>query len=175
MPNQAIALSEDTPYSDWLELGQNLASQKRNLDWLIGDWINFGRQRFPEQIELALTSAGIEPTQVKRIEKTVKAFPPHLRSEKLSFDHHAHLADLPTQEALPMLKTAEQQNIDARALRIEAMLRKVEIGQILPREDDAEDDALLACVRAWNRAPLNVRDDFSEMIRESNKGVIEFR
>ena len=54
MPNQAIALalSEDTPYSDWLELGQNLASQKRNLDWLIGDWINFGRQRFPEQIEL---------------------------------------------------------------------------------------------------------------------------
>ena len=53
------------------------------------------------------------------------------------------------------------------------MLRKVETGQILPREDDAEDDALMALVRAWNRAPVSVREEFAEMMAGSAMGVIE--
>jgi hypothetical protein len=96
-----------------------------------------------------------------------------MRDSALSFDHHAHVADLPIQEALPLLKSAHDQNIDARKFRICAMLRKVETGQILPREEDGEDDALMAMVRAWNRAPVPAREDFAEMVFDSDMGLID--
>lgn len=169
-----LALPDNIAFPDWLDVGRNLAASKRHIDWLIGDWITFGRKQFPEQVELALEQFG-DRKQVKRIEKTVEAFPPHLRSPKLSFDHHAHVADMPAQEALPLLKKAEAENLDARHLRIEAMLRKVEIGQIYPRDEDHEDDMLLALVRAWNRASRNVRSEFFEMAEKSKHGLVDFQ
>lgn len=169
----ALDLPDTTPYPQWLALGRSLAARKRNTDWLIGDWINFGRAHYPEQISLALDGLGQDDRTVRRIEKTAKAFPPTVRLASLSFDHHAHVADMPTQEALPLLKQAHDAKWTARQTRVEAMLRKVDIGQILPREDDADDDALMACVRAWNRAPKAVREDFAEMVSESGLGLIE--
>lgn len=169
----ALALPEATPYPQWLALGRSLAARKRNTDWLIGDWINFGRQHYPEQIQQSLFDLGHDDRTVRRIEKTAKAFPPATRLASLSFDHHAHVADMPTQEALPLLKQAHDAHWTARQTRVEAMLRKVDIGQILPREDDADDDALMALVRSWNRAGKSVRQDFAEMVAESALGVIE--
>ena len=40
-------------------------------------------------------------------------------------------------------------------------------------EDDAEDDALMALVRAWNRAPVSVREEFAELMADSAMSVIE--
>lgn len=173
-PTLTLSLPEATTYDQWLGVGRQLASQERNLKWLIGDWIVFGRERFPEQIQAELPNLIDDEKVLKRIEKTVRAFPPHLRDEALSFDHHAHVADMPVQEALPLLKSAHDERLSARQLRIKAMLRKVETGQILPREDDFEDDAMLAVVRAWNRAPHSVRADFAEMVANSHLGLIEF-
>ena len=170
----ALALPETTSFPDWLSTGRALANSKRNIDWLIGDWLNFGKARFPEQIEMAIAELGEDRRRLKRIETTVAAFPPHKRDATLSFDHHAHVADMPQQEALPLLKHAAQEKMTARALRIEAMLRKVEIGQILPREDDAEDECLLAMVRAWNRATRHAREEFADMIADTHFGLIEF-
>ncbi len=171
--NLALDLADDTPFPEWLALGRDLANRKRNIDWLIGDWIHFGRENFPGQIELALGEVTEDPRRLKRIEKTVAAFPPHKRDANLSFDHHAHVADLPVQEALPLLKQAHDEGWDARQTRIRAMLRKVQTGQILPREDDAEDEAFMALVTRWNRAPRSVREDFAELVAASHLGVID--
>lgn len=169
----ALALPENMTFDSWLTEGRTLAATKRHMDFLIGDWINFGRQHFPEQIQESLPGLFDDMKLAKRAEKTAAAFPPHLRDASLTFEHHAHVADLPMQEALPLLKQAHDQNLPARKLRVQAMLRKVETGQVLPREDDPEDDELLACVRAWNRARTSVREDFAEMVAESGFGIIE--
>lgn len=169
-----LSLGDETPFEHWLAIGRGLADSKRHIDWLIGDWITFGRQRFPVQIEMALAEVVDDDKALRRIERTVAAFPPHLRDSGLSFDHHAHVADMPVQEALPLLHRARQEKLSPRQLRVEAMLRKVETGQILPREDDAEDAAMLALVHAWNRATRQVREDFAEMVRESHLGLIDF-
>jgi hypothetical protein len=170
----ALALPNAMSYDQWLELGRDIAHKRRSIDWMVGDWITFGREHFPEQIQEALPGFLDDDRAIRRIEKTVKAFPPHMRDASLSFDHHAHVADMPTQEALPLLKRASSERITARNFRIVAMLRKVETSQILPREEDAEDDALMAMVRAWNRAPHIAREDFAIMVRESQGGLIEF-
>ena len=168
-----LVLPHETSFDEWLDTGRALATNRRHIDWLIGDWITFGRAHFPEQIELALSSIDEDPRQLRRIEKTATAFPAHLRHADLSFEHHLHVADMPVQEALPLLKQAHEEHLPTRQLRIRAMLRKVETGQILAREDDAEDDALMLCIRAWNRAPRSVREDFAELIAESDLGLID--
>lgn len=169
----ALALPETTDFPTWLAKGRELATHKRHIDWLIGDWITFGRAHFPEQLDLALADLSDDPRNLKRIEKTAATFPPHLRDAALTFEHHAHVADMPVQEALPLLKQAHEEDLTARQLRIRAMLRKVETGQVLPREDDAADDMLLALCRAWNRATRDVRSEFAEMIAESDLGIVE--
>lgn len=170
IPDDALTLdlSAETPLPDWIALGRSLAVRKRQTDWLIGDWIAFGREHFPDQLELHLPEVADDPRNLRRIERTAKTFPPHLRSDKLTFEHHAHVADMPVQEALPLLKLAERENLSAKALRHRAMDRKLETGQILARDEDSADDKALSdlCV-AWNRSSLAVREDFAEMIAES--------
>lgn len=176
MPSNTLALDlpKDMALPDWLAMGRSLASQRRTIDWLLGDWLAFGREHFPaEQIEMALGDVTNDPRSLRRVEKVAKIFPAHLRNEALTFDHHAKVADLPVQEALPLLKRASDEKLTPGELRREAYIRKMETGQLLPREDDPEDDALLACVRAWNRAPLSVRQDFAEMVADSDFGDIE--
>lgn len=174
LPDNAIALSlsADTSLDDWVGLGRTLATRKRQMDWLIGDWITFGRQHFPEQIDLALEAMPDDSKNMRRIEKTAKAFPASLRHADLSFDHHAHVADLPTQEALPLLKEAHDERLEAGQLRIRAMLRKVEIGQILTNEEDHEYTMIRRLASTWNESPIPVREEFAEMIAESHMGVI---
>lgn len=169
----ALSIPDQATYTEWLAIGRSLAVQKQQTEWFIGDWIAFGRERFPEQIELALADVADDPRNVRRLEKTARTFPPHLRNQSLTFEHHAHVADMPVQDALPLLKEASERKLSARQLRTVAMLRKMETGQILVREDDPEYDAMLACVRAWNRAPLCVREDFAEMVAESHLADIE--
>lgn len=170
----ALSLPDATPFPEWLSIGRGLATQKRQIDWLIGDWFNFGRKQFPEQIDMAFDSLAIDPKAARLIEKTAKAFPPQFRDAALAFEHHAKVADMPLQEALPLLKSAREEKLTPGALGVRAMERKLETGQNLPREIDAEDDAMLALVRAWNRAPHSVRSDFSEYVAASHLGLIEF-
>lgn len=169
----ALTLPEGAPIEHWIEAGRQLADRKRELDWHTAEWADFGLRNYPEQLEMALGELGVELREVKRLHKTLEAFPPHLRDPGLTFEHHAHVADLPVQEALPLLKEAHEQHLPARKLRVMAMLKKVETGQTLPREDDADYDMLIACVRAWNRSSRTVRQEFAEMIVESDLGVID--
>lgn len=166
-----------TSFDDWLALGRTLAHTRLTIDFALGDWLAQGRDTFaPEQIEMALgeIAADVEQARaLKRVEKVARAFPVGTRDTALTFEHHAKVVDLPRQEALPLLKEARDEKLPASKLRIRAMLRKVDLGLVLPREDDPEYDAMLACVRAWNRAPIDVREDFAEMVAESGYGDIE--
>jgi hypothetical protein len=174
----ALALAEPAAsFTEWLAIGRDLAHTRLTIDFALGDWLAQGRDHFaPEQIELAIgeIAADVEQARaLKRVEKVARAFPPAVRDTALTFEHHAKVADLPRQEALPLLREAREEKLPASKLRVRAMLRKVDLGLVLPREDDPEYDALVACVRAWNRAPIDVREDFAEMVAESGYGIIE--
>lgn len=179
-PVLASAIEQDalTPDLDcWRAEGRALAHTRLTIDFQLGDWMAYGRDHFaPEQIELALGEIAADVDQaraLRRVEKVARTFPVGTRDTSLTFEHHAKVADLPQQEALPLLREAREEKLPASKLRIRAMLRKVDLGLVLPREDDPEYDAMLACVRAWNRAPVDVREDFAEMVAESGYQVIE--
>lgn len=175
----AVIPAPETPvdFQGWLGLGRDLARTRLEIDWRLGDWLAQGRDHFPpEQIEMALgeIAADVEQARaLRRVEKVARAFPVGTRDTALTFEHHAKVADLPREEALPLLIEARKEKLPASKLRVRAMLRKVDLGLVLPREDDPEYDAMLACVRAWNRAPIDVREDFAEMVAESHFADIE--
>ena len=160
-------------FDRWLAEGRRLAGIRLTLDFQIGDWLAKGRDHFaPEQIELALGEIALDAEHaraLKRVERVAKAFPPSQRHPGLSFEHHAQLADLPKQEALPLLQRAGKEKMPARKVRLEAMMRKIDLGLVLPREDDPECDQLTAICRAWNRASKTVREEFLEMAEEAGE------
>lgn len=167
-----LVMPKDTPLPEWINVGRSLATRKQNIDWLIGDWIAHGRAHFPEQIPLGLDAIGDDPKRISRIEKTVAAFPPHLRMAKLSFEHHAKVADMPMQEALPLLNLAASEKMPASALGTLAMIRKIDIGQNIPRDIDPDYDHILALSRLWNKSPVAARQEFADMVAECHLGVI---
>jgi hypothetical protein len=176
----APAVESPSEFDLWLAEGRRLAGIRLTLDFEIGDWLAKGRERFfPEQIELALGEIAVDAEHaraLKRVERVAKAFPPSQRHPSLTFEHHAQLVDLPKQEALPLLQRAGKEKMPARQVRLEAMMRKIDLGLVLPREDDPEDDAMLALCRAWNRATKPVREDFFAMAEEAadaGYGIIE--
>jgi len=167
-------------FEQWLAEGRRLAGIRLTLDFEIGDWLAKGRERFyPEQIEMALGEIAADAEHaraLKRLERVATTFPPAQRHPGLTFEHYAKVVDLPKQEALPILQRAGKERLSAREVRVEAMMRKVELGLVLPREDDPEYDAMLALCRAWNRAPKAVREDFFAMAEEAadaDYGIIE--
>ena len=170
----ALTLPETTPFDEWLAIGRNLAAQHKNMNWLIGDWALHGQTHYGQQFTLALPDISDDPKSVKAIAKVAKAFPPAHRDAGLSFAHHAGVADLPTDEALALLKNARQNRISAKQLKIKASVRKIEIGQTSIWDDkDIDYSELIAIVRAWNCAQPHIREQFVEMSEEANLGIIE--
>lgn len=125
-------------FDDWLDEGRVIASTKTSLDWAIADWVSYGQQVFPEQVEMALGSAVGDLVgdrrAIEKMAKTALAFPPSTRSAKLSFEHHAQIADMPREQALPFLVEAERQHWTARRLRLEAVMANMDIAQCTTAE-----------------------------------------
>jgi hypothetical protein len=161
-------------FSEWVQAGRNIVDKRRQINWGIADWVMFGSNHFPEQMKLALTDVDEDPRTLQRAEKVARAFPAHLRVASLSFDHHAHLADLPTQEALPLLADAAKEKLSAKQLKVRATMRKIALsGQAPFKDDDVDYTELMSIVRAWNSAQPHIRKEFIEMATNAKTGIIE--
>lgn len=177
---EVLPALQDTPegFNDWLEQGRELYARRKAIEWDCADWLSDGQARFPKQMEMVLPMLAADPIEQKKLTKAARvatAIPASNRNTALTFDHHAHVADLPLDERLTLLAKAANENISARALRIVAMERRRElgIGTMLIDDPDWDYQFLQAIARAWNRAPQHVRHDFFDMAGDANLGVVE--
>ena len=177
---EVLPALQDAPegFNDWLDAGRSLYEQRKALEWQCADWLAEGVARFPKQMEIVLPMLAADPIEQKKLTKAARvatAIPASNRNTALTFDHHAHVADLPLDERLTLLAKAADENISARALRIVAMERRRElgIGTMLIDDPDWDYQFLQAIARAWNRAPQHVRQDFFDMAGDAKLGVVE--
>ena len=171
MPNAPVG------FTDWLQQGRELYARRKRLEWECADWLAEGSAKFPEQMSLALQEFASDPIERKALARTARvaaAIPPSQRNTALTFTHHAHVADLPLEERLELLKRAETENLSARAMRIVSLERKAElnIGNAQFDDDDWEYQELMAIIRAWNRARRDARQSFYDMAGDAELGVI---
>lgn len=173
----ALAVISNTERDTWLETGRSLAQQRRDVDWRIGDWLVEGKEAgFVTQGEFDFLSdqLGLAPKRLKAAVNAASHFPPATRDETLSVEHHVHVAALPGPDALSILKQAKEAHWTPEETRVEAIKRKVEIGQTtLLTDDDWAQHMLVDICRRWNRATPDVRREFLEMAEEANLGIID--
>lgn len=170
------AVPADLAFPDWLATLKTLAGIRRNIDWVIGDWLRIGQERFPEQIQMELLGGelGMSPKRLKRVVDISAKFPSHVRDETLSIEHHAHVADLPRPEQMELLSKAKREHWSDDDMRKQAISRKVESGLVQTMtQADYEQHALMSLQHAYNRAPRHIRIEFIEAATEANGGEVD--
>lgn len=169
-----LDLPAEVTFEQWSDLGRKLCQGARTINWLIGDWLIAGSERFGERARseaLAIFRSDVE--RFDPIVRTCRRFPSDRRHEALSFSHHlAVMAVTDDSEADRLLAQAEEARITAAALK--AQVRVAHDRQVpMMVDDDPEDTAMRLIAQAWNRAPRAARESFFELAEEVELGVID--
>jgi hypothetical protein len=159
-------------FDQWLETGRNLASIGKCFGFMVGDWVNHGREHFPQQIELALDAAGIDHKFAHKAANVAKMFPAPCRAGDLSFDHHRALVKLPGPERIELLQKAHQQHWEVGELKEAVTQWRYENGELFD-DEDVETHLCTLIVKAWNRATPGARKLFMPLAEIAGTGVID--
>lgn len=96
LTRNALYVSPQLDFEDWVSLGQRIAIVSDSAAWWIGDWLHFGRNRYGRRRYTAVLEATHLDYQTLRNYAWVAArIPPNRRQQSLSFGHHAEVAALP--------------------------------------------------------------------------------
>ncbi|MBH0112728.1 hypothetical protein I5E68_07155 [Novosphingobium sp. YJ-S2-02] len=163
------------PLDDWVAKGRSLVAQRLDVDWKIADWMAEGKDAghlSQAKFDFLSDNLGLAPRRLKDALKAALHFPPALRDASLSVEHHAAVASLPKDEALPLLKRASSEHLQVQDLREAVTQRRYETGALF---DDEDTDTTLCTlvVRAWNRATPDARESFMQLARTVNFGIID--
>ena len=151
----------------WVAKGRDLVSQRLDVDWKIADWMAEGKDAghlSQAKFDFLSENLGLAPKRLKDALKAATVFPPALRDSTLSVEHHAAVASLPKDEALPLLKRAAKEHLSVNECREVVTQHRYNTGQ---RFDDEDTDSTLCThiVRAWNRATPEARESAFEHFR----------
>lgn len=152
---QAPALSVD-----WEAQGKSLAQARIETDWRLADSLALAKQEGqlpPGRLDELSKTLGIAKPRLRDAAKAATRFPPNLRVAALSFEHHAALASLPDDEALPLLNRALEEGLSVSAMRQHVTQRRYALGENFA-DDDVDSTLCTLIVRAWNRATPGARE-----------------
>ncbi|MFT4056165.1 MAG: hypothetical protein QM681_16800, partial [Novosphingobium sp.] len=155
------------PLDAWVAKGRDLVSQRLDVDWKIADWMAEGKDAghlSQAKFDFLSENLGLAPKRLKDALKAATVFPPALRDSTLSVEHHAAVASLPKDEALPLLKRAAREHLSVNECREVVTQHRYSTGA---RFDDEDTDSTLATLmrRAWNRGTPESRAEAFEDFR----------
>ncbi len=93
-------------FENWKQMGTMLFSLNQFLPWAIGDWLNFGENKWGEKYSEALTNTGLGYSTLAQYAHLAKIFPYENRHENLSWTHHRTVGSLPMPAAERLLSAA---------------------------------------------------------------------
>lgn len=113
-----LELQPQMGFEDWLEVGATLGRWQGSLQWLIGDWWNYGEHAYGEKIQSVRGVEGLPSHKTCRNYGSVaKAFEMSRRRDIVPFAHHAELAGQDEETADALLDEAEANDWARRDLR----------------------------------------------------------
>lgn len=108
----------------WIAAGRRMGTISRCSQWWIGDWIRYGTQKWGEKYVQASRITGYDVASLRNIAWVSAQFDVSLRSDKLSWSHHALLAPLETEEKAFWLERASTERLSVADLRTELRARQ---------------------------------------------------
>ncbi len=101
----------------WIHQGKRLGSIGRGAAWWIGDWVNYGNERFGEKYSRAALVTGYDVQTLMNMAYVAGRFDISRRRENLSWSHHAEVAALPPAEQDRWLEVASARRMSVGRLR----------------------------------------------------------
>ena len=129
----------DLAFTQWLRIGQQLGHVGRSLGWWIGDWLQYGNERYGEKYVKASRVTGYDVHSLTNMAYVASRFSVGRRRGTLSWSHHAELAALEESEQEMWLNLAETQRLSVRDLRAELRDRRRLVRGAAARDYDRQD------------------------------------
>jgi hypothetical protein len=149
-----IQFSQELNFDEWSSLGQKLSPIGKSIGFIIGDWINYGQDRYGEKYTEALAKTGLTYQTLQNYAYVARKVETSCRHENLGFEHHYVVAKLKTdEEKKHWLDMADQHDLSVRRLR-----KSINFGRVASEEEVQGDPtdrghvtylALLNRIRRW--------------------------
>jgi len=130
----------DLDPEEWAAAGRRFGAISRCSQWWVGDWIRYGTQKWGEKYVQAARITGYDIASLRNIAWVASQFDVSLRSDKLSWSHHALLAPLETDEKVYWLERATAERFSVVDLRTELRARQSGKERERSRSDKLSED-----------------------------------
>lgn len=168
----SIALPTGTTIDVWWSQCEDLFQQRRQLDWMIADWVAAGAERYGAQacFDFAAEKLSLDPKELRSSVKVAGAFPPSHRAADVPFEVHAYIAQLPQERRLETLQRASAEHWGVKQVREVVVTHRQEAAMF--EDEDRETRLAVEIIRAWNRAPVESRRYFWELAAKADFDAI---
>src|SRR3972149_11324473 len=112
-----LAINGEPDFETWETVGKQLRYREGAIHWWIGDWLNYGEQRWGEMYAQAIDEFDFTRGTLRNDKWVAGKILSHVRHDKLTFSHHLEVAPLPSDIQERWLDIAEQEGLTPRELR----------------------------------------------------------
>ena len=118
-----VTFSENATIEEWERFGEQIGRVVNSSQFIIGDWLNFGRDKWQnreelqERIEIAEKNTGLDARSLQNYASIARRIPMENRSVNCSFDMHRSVAKLDSDDQRKWLKVADERNMTTRVLK----------------------------------------------------------
>lgn len=133
--SKAFTIAEDgldiksqPTFDEWAGLGHVFALMHKSLAFAIGDWLNYGEDRFGEKAAQVIDSRHFSENTVRVYRWVAKQVPRSRRFPELSFKHHMAVAGLAAPEQKTWLRKASESTLSVSQMK-RAMVEAPDIEQ----------------------------------------------
>lgn len=103
-----LKFSNDITYDEWMAYGKKLAKRYSNIQWLIGDWINYGEAKWGEKYAQAEDDLSFSQGTLRNYASICARIPPENRNPKLRFHQIKHVAPLEPRQQRKIIDFASE-------------------------------------------------------------------
>lgn len=119
-----IEVVGEPSFDEWAAAIGDVKKINGAIQWIIGDMLLYGEQRFGEAYSQVLDAADYSDETLRVTRWVASKFEPVTRVTSLSFRHHQEVASLPAEQAASLLVEAEANGLTTRDLRIRVRMAK---------------------------------------------------
>jgi len=112
-----VVTDDNVPYEVWEAYGNGIRRVEGAIQWLIGDWLNYGERKYGEMYAQAMDETDYEKKTLKNAKWVAGRIEVSRRRDTLNFSIHAEVAKLEPEEQEYWLNEAVEQGYTVRGLR----------------------------------------------------------
>jgi hypothetical protein len=112
-----LRIPQDLSFEDWKQTGHQLSGIVDSSAWWLGDWLVFGKKNYADRYQWAIRGAGLRYQTLRNYAWVARRFDLQRRRSRLTFQHHAEVASLPSEEQDRLLDHAELEEWTTKQLR----------------------------------------------------------